>query len=147
MSLGTSLSSARRKAGLSQEEVAEKLGISRQTVSKWETDETIPDILQAKKLAAIYRLSLDEMFNFDIEIKGIEEAIDKTSDELTQKVDWTKMWSRKYPVLSSYQEKVDIAPYSSKLKELLSALKKDYGYSDVDALLVLKDILAHSWKN
>lgn len=41
MSLGTSLAEARRKAGLTQERVAEKLGVSRQTISKWETDETL----------------------------------------------------------------------------------------------------------
>ena len=35
--------------GLSQEKVAEKLGISRQTVAKWELDETLPDIRQSKK--------------------------------------------------------------------------------------------------
>ena len=44
MSLGHSLFQARKKCGLSQETVAEKLGVSRQTISKWETDETIPDI-------------------------------------------------------------------------------------------------------
>lgn len=38
MSLGNSLYNARKKSGLSQEAVAEKLGISRQTVSKWETE-------------------------------------------------------------------------------------------------------------
>lgn len=38
MSLGTSLAEARRKTGLTQERVAEKLGVSRQTISKWETD-------------------------------------------------------------------------------------------------------------
>ena len=38
MSLGTSLFNARRKRGLSQEDVAEKLGVSRQTISKWETE-------------------------------------------------------------------------------------------------------------
>ena len=50
MSLGNNLFKARKKVGLSQEVVAERLGISRQTVSKWETDETIPDIYQSKKL-------------------------------------------------------------------------------------------------
>ena len=55
MNLGNNLFNARKKSGLSQEEVAEKLGVSRQTISKWETDETLPDILnrslktQAKK--------------------------------------------------------------------------------------------------
>lgn len=48
MSLGNNLFKARKKVGLSQEVVAERLGISRQTVSKWETDETIPDIYQSK---------------------------------------------------------------------------------------------------
>ena len=50
VSLGNSLFQARKKCGLSQEDVAEKLGVSRQTVSKWETDETVPDIRQSKKM-------------------------------------------------------------------------------------------------
>ena len=47
MGLGNNLFQARKKKGLSQEEVAEKLGVSRQTISKWETDETLPDIRQS----------------------------------------------------------------------------------------------------
>ena len=50
MYLGSNLFQARKKSGLSQEEVAERLGVSRQTISKWELDETLPDIRQAKKL-------------------------------------------------------------------------------------------------
>lgn len=38
MSLGSNLYDARKKSGLSQEEVAEKLGVSRQTISKWELE-------------------------------------------------------------------------------------------------------------
>ena len=56
MNLGNNLFKARRKAGISQEVVAEKLGVSRQTISKWETSETIPDIYKAKKLAKLYKL-------------------------------------------------------------------------------------------
>ena len=51
MSLGNSLFNARKRSGLSQEEVAEKLGVSRQTISKWELDETLPDIRQSKRLS------------------------------------------------------------------------------------------------
>ena len=47
MSLGSSLYHARKKNGLSQENVAEKLGVSRQTISKWETNETLPEIGRA----------------------------------------------------------------------------------------------------
>ena len=41
-------------------EVAEKIGVSRQTISKWETNETVPDIFQSKKMAKLYRISFDE---------------------------------------------------------------------------------------
>ena len=61
MRLGNNLFHARKKSGLSQEDVAEKLGVSRQTVSKWETDETLPNLLQAKKMALLYKISLDEL--------------------------------------------------------------------------------------
>lgn len=44
MSLGNSLFHARKRSGLTQENVAGKLGVSRQTISKWELDETLPDI-------------------------------------------------------------------------------------------------------
>lgn len=52
MNLGNSLYRARKNTGMSQEAVAEKLGVSRQTISKWETDETLPDIRQSKRLAS-----------------------------------------------------------------------------------------------
>lgn len=147
MSLGSSLFEARKNRGLSQEEVAEKLGVSRQTISKWETDETLPDIRQSKKLSVLYRISLDELIDFDIEIKEIEEIIEKTDEKLNDKFNWTKVWSKKYPILSKYQDEVEISDYAINLKAMLKRLKTDYGYSDVDALLVLKDILAHVWKD
>ena len=142
MGLGNHLFHARKKKGLSQEEVAEKLGISRQTVSKWETDETLPDICQSKRLAVLYGLSLDELVEFDIDIKEIQEVIDRTSEEVSDKIDWTKAWSRKYPVLSRYQEEVDTACYEAELDKLLRELEKKYGYSELNSMLVLKDILA-----
>ncbi len=131
---------------MSQEEVAEKLGISRQTVSKWETDETLPDIRQSKRLAVLYGLSLDELVEFDIDVKEIQEVIDKTSEEVSDKIDWTKAWSKKYPILATYQGEVDTACYVKELERLLRSLEKEYGYNELDAFLVLKDILAAIWK-
>lgn len=145
MNLGNSLFNARKKSGLSQEEVAEKLGVSRQTISKWELDETLPDIRQSKKLSAIYHLTLDELIDFDIDVKEIEQAIENTSEETEQKIDWTSMWGRKYPVLTTYQQRVEVDDYAVRLRELLDSLKNRYGYNDLDAMLVLKDILAHVW--
>lgn len=142
MSLGNSLFNARKRSGLSQEEVAEKLGVSRQTISKWELDETLPDIRQSKKLSVMYHVTLDELVDFDIKVKEIEEIIEQTSDETQQKIDWTRMWAKKYPVLASYQKEVTTEPYTAKLQEMLTDLKRTYGYHDEDAFLVLKDILA-----
>ena len=103
MDLGNSLFNARKKKALSQEEVAEKLGVSRQTISKWETSETLPDIRQAKKLAILYGLSLDELIEFDAGAQEIQDIIEKTSEEVSDKIDWTKLWSKKYPVLATYR--------------------------------------------
>ena len=145
MSLGNSLLNARKKAGLSQEEVAEKLGVSRQTISKWELDETLPDIQQSKKLSKLYHLTLDELIDFDVELKEIEQAIDSISEEKQKKIDWTTLYGKKYPVLVTYQKQVDIDGYAERIRELLDSLKTRYGYNDLDAMLVLKDILFHTW--
>lgn len=147
MSLGNNLFNARKKKGLSQEDVAEKLGVSRQTISKWETDETLPDIRQAKKLATLYGLSLDELIEYDIDEKEIQEMIDKTGDEVSRKIDWTNVWSKKYPILATYQNEVKINKYATELNSLLDNLQKEYGYNELDAMLVLKDILADVWKS
>ena len=86
MKLGENLFQARKRKGLSQEAVAEKLGVSRQTISKWETDETLPDIRQAKKLAVLYGLTLDELIEFDADVQEIQEVINKTTQETVDKI-------------------------------------------------------------
>ena len=147
MSLGNSLFDARKKKGLSQEEVAEKLGVSRQTISKWETEETVPDIYQAKKLAKIYGLSLDELIDADLDQKEIEEVIKNTDEKKEAKINWTNAWSKKYPVLATYQQEVDIDKYARQIREMLTDLQVKYHYNDLDSMLVLKDILYHEWKD
>ena len=146
MNLGESLLNARKSKGLTQEAAAEKLGVSRQTVSKWETGETLPDIRQSKRLAVLYGVTLDELIDFDAGVKEIQEVIDRTTEETSAKIDWTKMWSRQYPILARYREEADVPRYEAELRRLLDQLKKAYGYGDLDTLLVLKDILAGIWK-
>ena len=147
MNLGNNLFEARKRAGLSQDKVAEKLGITRQTISKWETNETIPDIYQAKKLAKLYNLSLDELIEFDMDIKEIEEVIKNTNEEKEAKIDWTNAWSKKYPVLATYQNTVDISRYAKEIRKLLNELSSEYNYNTLDSMLVLKDVLYHEWKD
>ena len=146
MSLGKSLYQARKKSGLSQENVAEQLGVSRQTISKWETDETLPDIRQSKKLAMLYHITLDQLIEYDFDEVQAREMIDSISEEAQKKIDWNKVWSSKYPVLATYREKVRVEDYAPALGEMMARLQVEYGYNHTDALLVLKDILARVWK-
>lgn len=66
MELGNKIQHLRKQNNLSQEELAEKVGVARQTISKWELGETSPDLIQAKKLSQIFVISLDELTSNDI---------------------------------------------------------------------------------
>ncbi len=146
MSFGSSLFQARKKSGLSQENVAEKLGVSRQTISKWETGETLPDIRQSKGLAMLYHMTLDELIEYDFDEQQAQQMIESVSDEAQARIDWNKVWSKKYPVLGTYHKTVHISDYAAPLQELLTQLQVEYSYNHTDAMLVLKDILARVWK-
>ena len=147
MNLGNSLFHARKNSGMTQDEVAEQLGVSRQTISKWENDETLPDIRQSKRMALLYKVSLDELINFDVDVREIEQCIERTSEETQAKIDWTAAWGKKYPILLQYQSAVNIPNYAARLGGMLDELMQEYKYSQMDAFLVLKDILATVWKD
>ena len=50
---------------------------------------------------------------------------------------------QKYPVLATYQKKVDVSKYSIEIRKLLDNLRVEYGYNTLDSMLILKDILYH----
>jgi transcriptional regulator with XRE-family HTH domain len=66
MELGNKILELRKQEKLSQEQLAEKMNVTRQTISKWELNETTPDIKQAKELSKIFKVSLDELTDNDI---------------------------------------------------------------------------------
>ncbi len=127
MSFASGLYHARKKSGLSQENVAEKLGVSRQTISKWETGETLPDIRQSKRLAVLYHITLDELVEYDFDEQQAREMIDSVSEEAQAKIDWNRVWSKKYPVLATYHKTVRIEDYAPQLREMLTQLQVEYG--------------------
>ena len=61
----------RKLKKLSQEELAEKAGVSRQTLSKWETGESLPDIEKAKILADFLEVSLDDLLSYNKQKQGL----------------------------------------------------------------------------
>lgn len=78
-------------------------------------------------------------------MNNIETIIKNTDDNNQDKIDWTKAWSKKYPILKKYQKEVDIPKYSVQIRNMFNELQKGYGYSELDSMLVLKDILAHEY--
>ena len=65
------LISLRKLNNMSQEELADRLNISRQTLSKYETGESLPDIEKCKAIAGIYDVSLDDLVNYEREESGL----------------------------------------------------------------------------
>ncbi|MDD7418965.1 MAG: helix-turn-helix transcriptional regulator [Ruminococcus sp.] len=65
------LISLRKMNHLSQEELAEKLGISRQTLSKYETGESVPDIEKCKVIADYFEVSMDDLVNYSEKETGL----------------------------------------------------------------------------
>lgn len=62
--ISENLRSLRGRRGLSQEEVSERIGVSRQAVAKWERGETTPDIVNCAALAKLYDVTLDDLVNY-----------------------------------------------------------------------------------
>lgn len=62
--LKENISMLRSVNGYSQEEVAEKIGVSRQAYAKWEKGETVPDVERCQKLAELYGVTIDSLVNY-----------------------------------------------------------------------------------
>ena len=67
MALGQNILEARKKNGLSQEQLGEKIDVTRQTISNWELDETAPNPDQLKKLSKALNVSVDDLIDNDLQ--------------------------------------------------------------------------------
>lgn len=65
MKLGDKIIKLRKEKNLTQEDLANEIGVTRQTISNWELNETVPDLEQSKKLSNIFKVSLDELVDND----------------------------------------------------------------------------------
>lgn len=85
MEIGKKLKEARLGAKLTQEQVAERLFVSRQTISNWENEKSYPDIVSVVKLSDLYSISLDELLKGDtkmLEHLGESTDIVKSNQKL-----------------------------------------------------------------
>ena len=69
MNLGEKIKERRKQAGLSQEQLAERLNVSRRAITKWETNKGIPDIANLIAISDEFGLSLDELIKDDVAVK------------------------------------------------------------------------------
>ena len=63
LSIGNKIKALRRERGITQEQLAESIGISFQAVSKWENDISLPDITLVPALASYFNISIDELLS------------------------------------------------------------------------------------
>lgn len=86
MEIGKKLKNARIEAGLTQEKAAEKIDVSRQTISNWENEKSYPDIISVIALSDLYSVSLDELLKGDQKMaEHLEESTNvvKSNRKLT----------------------------------------------------------------
>ena len=76
MNIGSRIKAARGESGLTQEQAAELLGVSRQTVSNWENEKSYPDIVSVIRMSDIYSVSLDRLLKEDSNMKNENSYID-----------------------------------------------------------------------
>ena len=65
MEIGKKLKEARLRSGFTQEQAAEKILVSRQTISNWENEKSLPDIVSVMNMSDLYEISLDELLKGD----------------------------------------------------------------------------------
>ena len=75
MTLGQNLYNLRTKANMTQEQLAEKMNVSRQSISKWESDAARPDLEKLKLLAELYHISIDELLGKEKVLARLAERI------------------------------------------------------------------------
>jgi transcriptional regulator with XRE-family HTH domain len=85
MKLGEKIQAARKSHGLSQEQLAEQLTVSRQAISKWELGDAIPDTENVMQLSKLVGVSADYLLNDDSESDGDIPAVKTTTEGFRQK--------------------------------------------------------------
>ena len=99
ITLGEKLKSARKRVGLTQEQLAEKLLVSRQAITKWEADKGMPDIENLKRISKLLDISIDYLLdsgeNIDLSVMREEINLDDYAYTRKYKGRWSKKSGKK----------------------------------------------------
>ena len=113
MTLADKLKEARKNAGLTQTELAEKLCVSRQAVTKWEAGNGIPDVDNLKVISKVLNVSIDFLLD---EGAALEKTVIKEPINLNDYVKEGKLRSKKDAVVYAKYPNADITPLLAKKK-------------------------------
>ncbi|WP_040535825.1 helix-turn-helix transcriptional regulator [Schleiferilactobacillus shenzhenensis] len=141
MSLGEKLFALRKQAGYSQETVAEKVGVTRQTISKWENNQALPEMIKGKLLAELYGVTYDSLANEATGHHSTRAALDPAPD-----VDWTNAMNKRYPVLADYHEDPKFQILRNQVFALYDDIQKEMGLSELDTFLVMRDMVSQRYR-
>lgn len=127
MTFAEKLRTIRKQASMSQEKLAEKLGVSRQAITKWETDMGIPDIENIMAISTLFDVSIDELLSKEKDMKKKSEYLFESITEYDiaepKRYDM-KFGGAKQLVLSGYDgEKIRVRLASNTLPNLRKDLK------------------------
>ena len=100
MTLGERLLECRTNIGMSQEKLAEKIGVSRQTISKWETNQSTPEFDKILPLCEVLGITTEELIKGEKEVKNVELEKIKQENEKAKKEYMQKRNKKKAIVLS-----------------------------------------------
>ncbi len=127
MTFAEKLKAIRKQTGFSQEQLAEKLGVSRQAVTKWETNTGIPDVENIMAISALFDISIDELLSNETGTKKTEDFLFESVTEYDiaeQKHYDMKFGGAKKLILSGYKgEKIRVRLTSNTLPALQSDFK------------------------
>lgn len=91
MDIGIKIKNARKKANLTQEQVAEFLGVSRQTISNWEAEKTYPDIVSVVKMSDLYHVSLDHLLKEEKPMSNYLDYLEESTNVVKSRNRFSKL--------------------------------------------------------
>ncbi len=91
MDIGKKIQEARLRANLTQEQSAEALGVSRQTISNWENEKTYPDIISVVKMSDLYAISLDRLLKEETAVSNYLDYLEESTNVVKSKNRFAKL--------------------------------------------------------
>lgn len=124
------LKSLRKEKSLSQEQVAEKLNVSRQTISKYETGDATPDIKKLDEMVKLFNVSYDYLLG-DVTVKEDKQVVKSTNNTITIKSSYSKTMANyyKFKINRVFRPKKD-QPYGA----LIGVYKETFWGESIDEL-------------